>query len=301
MSLGSETEGLMEIERVTCSACGYTAETQLDTILIPSGRGLKPWKRCSACKAYFLVESYMPGEEVTHTEKTSWGKGDTGKELNSFKQRMFLSVIGLLKRHCPPPASLLDVGCSYGGFLMEAKKTGYEVRGFDIVPGAVKYVRSRGIPAEMCFSIGELESVEDSSLDVVTCLDCNYYWPDQISELSKAHAKLKPGGYLVMRVVDKSWLLSFGLALRKLSGKAGERVIRAAVNDHRFAMPLRSLLKVIRRSGFEVVYASPRGALHSDHTRPLVKLSFAFGTALWEAGKLVFLAPAALILATKPR
>lgn len=301
MTLGSETEGHIEIERVRCPACGCTAETQLDTILIPSGRGLKPWQRCSACKAYFLVESYLPRQEVTHTEKTSWGKGDTGKELNSFKKRMFQSVIGLLKRHCPPPASLLDVGCSYGGFLMEAKKTGYEVRGFDIVPGAVKYVRSQGIPAEMCFSISELESVEDSSLDVVTCLDCNYYWPDQISELSNACAKLKPGGYLVMRVVDKSWLLSFGLLLRSLSRKTGERVIRAAVNDHRFAMPLRSLLTVIQRSGFEVVYASPRGALHSDHTKPLVKLSFAFGTALWEAGKLVFLAPAALILATKPR
>ena len=301
ITVGSETEEFCETEQVRCSACGYTAETRLDTILIPSTRGLKPWKRCSACQAYFLVESYMPRQEVTHTEKTSWGKSDTGKELNRFKKRMFLSVIGLLKRYCPPPASLLDVGCSYGGFLMEASKAGYQVRGFDIVPEAVKYVNSQGIPAEMSFSISELDSVDDSSLDVVTCLDCNYYWPDQISELSNAYAKLKPGGYLVMRVVDKSWLLSFGLSLRKLSGKAGERVIRAAVNDHRFAMPLRSLLKVIRKRGFEVEYASPRGALHSDQTRPLVKLSFAFGTALWEAGRLVFLAPAALILATKPR
>jgi SAM-dependent methyltransferase len=296
----SETVSVTPAEEVSCPACGAISGQSQATFVIYSGRGRKPWRRCLNCKAYFIVEPYVANQEVAHLNETACGREDTGRELNTFKRRMFLSVMSLLSRYCPPPATLLDVGCSYGGFLMQAKERGYNVRGFDIVPRAVEYLTAQDIPAEVCFSIGELATVEDASLDVVTCLDCHVYWFDQASELTHAYTKLKPGGYLAMRVVDKSWLFSVGLWLRRFSNAAGERVIRVAVNDHRFSMPLRSLIKVIRDVGFEVTYASPRGAMHSDRTRLPVKLSFALGSALWQAGAGMFLAPGALILARKP-
>lgn len=301
MRLSSELENNGDRAQVRCSACGRISESPNDAFLIRGGRGLTTWKRCLGCKAYFLVEPYVPGREVAHTKKTAWGREDTGTELNGFKKRMFLSVLNLLNRYCPPPATVLDVGCSYGGFLTEAAKAGYQVRGFDIVPRAVEYVKARGIAAEVCFSISEVDAIKDASLDVITCLDCHYYWPDQAGELRQAYAKLKPGGYLAMRVVDKSWMFSIGLLFRRLSKATGEKFIRAAVNDHRFSMPLPSLLKVIKASGFDVIYASPRGAIHSDRTRLPVKLSFALGTLLWEAKTGIFLAPGALVLATKHR
>ena len=96
--------------------------------------------RCSRCNAYFLIERYDFNGEVVHTKKAAWGREDTGTELNLFKQRMFRSVIELLSPYCPPPAALLDVGCSYGGFLLEARKAGYAVVGFDIMPSAIEYV-----------------------------------------------------------------------------------------------------------------------------------------------------------------
>lgn len=295
-----ENDAIRSDNENKCSACGRLGESFNSTFPIASGRGLKRWKRCASCKAYFLVESYEPVKEVVHTKKTAWGREDTGTELNNFKKKMFLSVLDLIRKNCPPPATLLDVGCSYGGFLSEARKAGYSVRGSDIVPTAVEYVRAQGISADVCFSIGEL-SVEDNSLDVITCLDSHYYWPDQAAELGHAYTKLRPGGYLAMRVVDKSWMFSIGLKLRKVSNPAGEKLIKAAVNDHRFSMPFPSLLDVIKSAGFDIVYASPRGAIHSNQSKLRVKISFMLGALVWLAGKRKFLAPGALVLATKRR
>lgn len=296
----SEPATVLSLSQINCPACGEASSPSRDVVQIRSARGLKPWKRCSKCEAYFLVESYVTNEEVEHMKEIACGREDSGKALNEFKRRMFRSVISLLNKHCPPPASLLDVGCSYGGFLIEAKTAGYDVCGFDVVPKAIEYVTSQDIPAEVSVSIGDLSSVEDNSLDVVTCLDCHIYWPNQYNELTHANRKLKPGGYLVLRAIDKSWMFSLGLELRRFSMALGNKAIRTAINDHRFSMPLRSLLGVIQDAGFEVHYASPRGAIHSDSTRLPVKLSFALGTLLWEAGMKTFLAPGALVLARKP-
>jgi len=173
------------------------------------------------------------------------------------------------------------------------------VSGFDIVPQAVEYVHSQDIPAELCFSIGDPSWHANGALDIVSCLDVNCYWPDQRSELKHAFARLKPGGHLVMRVVDKSWMFSLGLAVHRIAPSIGKRIMRAAVNDHRFSMPVKSLLELLGSCGFEIVYASPRGAVHSDQTRWAAKLAFAFGALAWAISRR-FVAPGALILARKP-
>jgi 2-polyprenyl-3-methyl-5-hydroxy-6-metoxy-1,4-benzoquinol methylase len=257
------------------------------------------WRQCLECRSYFDAGCYDEYQEIVHAQHMPWGRIDTGKQLNEYKMRMFRSVLKLLDQHCPPPATLLDVGCSYGGFLVIARKSGYDVSGFDIVPQAVEHVCSLDIPAEVSFSIGNLSSHTNGVVDIVSCLDVNCYWPDQSSELKHAFAKLKSGGYLVMRVVDKSWMFSLGLGMHGIAPNIGKRIMRAAVNDHRFSMPVQSLLELLESCGFEVIFASPRGAVHSDQTRLVVKLAFVFGTLVRTiSGR--FVAPGALILARKP-
>ena len=60
-----------------------------------------------------------------------------------------------------------------------------------------------------------------------------------------------------------------------------------------------TLLGLLEQTGFRVISATPRGAIHSDHTSLPVKLSFGFGTALWHTLG-VFLAPGAVVIAEKP-
>lgn len=283
----------------TCPACGNNS-SQCTQVPFHKYRGGTLWHQCLACGSFFESGAYDKQKEALHAQNTTYGRPDLGKGLNEFKKRMYRSVLTLLERHRPPPAVLLDAGCSFGGFLTEAREAGYDVFGFDILPQAVEYVRSVGITAELSFSICDVKIIENGALDIVTCLDCNCYWPNQPSELRHAFGKLKPGGYLAMRVVDKSWACSLGLAIHRIAPSIGKKILMAAVNDHRFSMPVRSLLKVIQSCGFKVVHASPRGAIPSHKTRWIVKLSFVLGSLVW-ATTGMFVAPGALVLARKPR
>jgi len=242
---------------------------------------------------------YSLESEIQHTQQMTWGDAEQGAELNQFKQRMYKSILhqigGLVD---PQEKSLLDVGCSYGGFLEAARSTGFDVWGFDIVPAAVAYVNTSGIPAQCCGQVSEF-TLKNGSFDIISVLDANIYWPDQPAELRDIFDRLQPGGLLVMRVVDKSWLAGIGALLQQVSPDRGQKILRRAVNDHRFSMPVNSFLDLLKRTGFRVVSASPRGAVHSDQTSLAVRLSFGMGLALWQTLG-VFLAPGAVIIAEKP-
>jgi hypothetical protein len=64
-------------------------------------------------------------------------------------------------------------------------------------------------------------------------------------------------------------------------------------------MPLGSFLRVVKQSGFDVISATPRGAIHSDQTSLAVKLSFGLGAALWHSLG-IFMAPGAVVVARRP-
>jgi hypothetical protein len=98
--------------------------------------------------------------------------------------------------------------------------------------------------------------------------------------------------------VDKSWMLSAGLAVRKTLPAFGARICARAVNDHRVSIPVSSLLRILREEGFEILYASTKGGMHSDQSSAAVKASFAIGLVVWKlTGRNV--APGALVLARK--
>jgi SAM-dependent methyltransferase len=252
---------------------------------------------CCLCGTYFSAEKFDIDAEVSHTQAMSWGNETEGLALNEAKHRMFRFVVACAARNKPPPATLLDVGCSFGGFLDRARRAGYQVTGTDIVPDAVDYVTKKlNIPAFACSSVSQIPSTDPDKFDVVTCLDCNYYWSDQRQELALIKERMTTGGLLCMRTVDKSWLFTTGLLVRNVLPAAGAFLIRKAVNDHRFSMPVKSLLALLKELDFDVVYASPNGALHSDQSSFAVKMAFAFGNVLHRlTGR--FLAPGAVIVA----
>lgn len=282
-----------------CPACGATAESASYAWQFSNARGETNWLRCSDCHSYFMDREYALESEVQHTEQMTWGDAEQGAQLNEFKERMYQSILGSICRLVSPTGRrLLDVGCAYGGFLQAAAAAGFDVVGYDIVPSAVKHVQKLGFQAQVCSRAADFTLLSEP-LDVVTVLDANIYWPDQPAELRQIFDRLKPGGLLVMRVVDKSWLATIGARLQQVTAAAGQKLLRRAVNDHRFSMPLGSMLSLLEQTGFRVISATPRGAIHSDHTSLPVKLSFGLGTALWHTLG-IFLAPGAVVIAEKP-
>ena len=213
---------------------------------------------------------------------------------------MYHSILAQIEKHRNArDCTLLDVGCSYGGFMEAAKEKGFDVCGFDIVPQAIDRVTKAGMTGQCCGQVRDF-TARSGQFDVITVLDANIYWPDQPGELRELFNRLKPGGLLVMRIVDKSWMAGIGAAIQRVSADQGEKILRRAVNDHRFSMPVGSFLRVLTNIGFHVVSASPKGAVHSDHTSLPVKLSFLMGAAFWQTLG-IFLAPGAVVIAERPQ
>ena len=236
---------------------------------------------------------------LQETRTMAWGQMSAAVELNSFKERMFKAILQRLKIIIPPPATLLDVGCSFGGFLLKARTAGYVVAGTDLVPEAVAYVHSQGIEAQVVASVQSYNAIPPRKFDIITCLDCSYYWENQLEEYTRIFERLRPGGVLVVRAADKSWMVSLAKFVRPLSKKISQKILREVVSDHLCSTPAKSTLRVLRDIGFEIIEASPRGALHSDNTRPIVKTMFGVGIFLY-AMTGAFVAPGILIIARKP-
>lgn len=223
---------------------------------------------------------------------------ESGVLLNEDKAPMFEAVLRLLHHHAQKGCTLLDIGCSYGGFLKRAQKEGYQVRGVDIVPEAVEYVRNQGNNCDCAMSVGDLD-IPNNSQGVISVLDCNYYWPSQRKELRAIYSRLCPHGLLAMRVVDTSWAIQLGLWLGRCFPAAGQHLCEKAVYDHRVSVPVQSLLRVVQQEGFEIIYASPRDAMPVRRNGYKVKTAYAIGQIAWR----IFgynLSPGFVFLARKP-
>lgn len=279
-----------------CSACSSSDSIEIPIRFSPSNRSEQCWRQCKRCRAFFSTEPYNLNAEIQHTQQMAWGDVHSGIQLNAYKQRLYRTSLDLLSKYLPPPARVLDIGCAYGGFMQAAQQRGYQVYGYDIVPSAVAYVQSLGLEAYQCQSAADFSAYVKQPFDGAVCLDVNCYWSDQRAELLHIKTLLCQDGYLLMRIVDKSWLFALGVKLAKLNAKMGKRLMRAAVNDHRHSIPIQSQLRLLEELGYYVLYASPNGALHSSQARLIVKLAFVFG-AFAHSLLGVYLSPGALVLA----
>jgi SAM-dependent methyltransferase len=283
-----------------CPACGRPEEQHTTRLRIDSARGDSSWAKCNSCGAYYLTGEYDTAAEAGHTVEMPWGQMQAGVRLNDFKKRMYDAALAGIRKHAPEARKILDVGCSFGGFLMEARGQGYEGSGVDIVPEAVDYVQQQGFAAERCGSLEHCQLIsEKNPVDVLAVLDAHIYWPNQPAELAAAWRLVKPGGLLVMRVITKSHFVSIGRVIKPIAPKFGNQLIRRSIGDHRFCMPLKTLLHTIEVCGFRIEEVVPRDAQHSDRSSVAVRTLFKVGDLSWKMLRF-HLAPGAMIYARKP-
>lgn len=286
------------LSQLLCPVCESELDSsKLKTMMLNTPRGKQPWAQCSACRSFFAVEQYDPKREVEHTRTRPWGMVENGVALNEAKAPMYDAILRVLCRYVTQGNTILDIGCSFGGFLLRAQKEGYGVRGIDIVPEAVTYLHRQGIDCVCANSIEGL-AIGAEPPSVISVLDCNYYWPNQRKELRAIHSRLAPQGILVMKVVDLSWLMQIGFWLQHWFPEAGRYLCEKAVYDHRVSIPVRSLLETVRKEGFDVFYTSQRDSMQFRRNSLKVKAAYAFG---WLALRLTgcYLAPGFVLLARK--
>jgi SAM-dependent methyltransferase len=161
------------------------------------------------------------------------------------RRRVLRAVLDRLA--LPPAASVLDAGCGSGRTLDELRRYG-ETHGLELNPLGVAAARSRG---HHDVREGPLEAIpfEDSSFDLVTCLDVIEHTDDDVVSLRELRRVTRPGGWLVVTVPAHPALWSRHDEVNRHRRRYTRRTLRRAAEAAGW--------RVVRRTGFNVVYLVP--------------------------------------------
>jgi SAM-dependent methyltransferase len=111
----------------------------------------------------------------------------------------------ILKRHAPPRARILDVGCGTGATTASLADFG-SVCGVDMGPAALRHAHMRGLAVAR--GSAERLPVRAGVLDVVVALDVIEHLDDDRLALREMLRVLKPGGVLLATVPAYAFLWS---------------------------------------------------------------------------------------------
>ncbi|MFA5147347.1 MAG: methyltransferase domain-containing protein [Candidatus Omnitrophota bacterium] len=117
------------------------------------------------------------------------------RRLNRFYERTILDAAGIRGR-------LLDIGCSYGNFVLYAREKGWEIAGVDIDRDAVKQIPDEVRSSIKVLDNGRLEEAafKEDSFDVVTLWHVLEHISDSSGLLDAIKKILKTDGVLALQV-----------------------------------------------------------------------------------------------------
>jgi len=170
------------------------------------------YKRCEACAT--LVLNYTPKKDVTHVTDDAldlYGKtyylerlvrqyGFPPLEIRArseLSERCLYWLRALLKYKLPP-AAVLELGSSHGGFVAMMRWAGYDATGLELSPWLVEFAKANfGVP--MLTGPIEDQDIEANSLDAIILMDVLEHLPDPAGTIGKCLSLLKPDGIMMIQ------------------------------------------------------------------------------------------------------
>jgi len=196
--------------------------------------------RCSDCGLVFL-NPRPTDAELEHFYNHGY-RYDLSRYARSLpSQEIWLD---LLEERCGRPGTLLEVGCSYGHFLAEARDRGWSVQGVELSESAVGFGRAvLGLSIEQG-RISDLKERDSSTFDAIAAWHVLEHDPLPRHFLETAFDLLRPGGILALRVPN------LGSLVAKLSGPDWQWL---SPPEHVCMYTRETLSLLLEQTGFEIV------------------------------------------------
>jgi SAM-dependent methyltransferase len=178
-----------------CPGCNATARDAF------AFTGVPLW-RCSSC-GLVHARDYLPPDELYVDGYLSGGTGSFGVDLTHPSFQQFLVRVNrrrmrFLGRVTRPPGLLLDVGCGSGELLLQARATGWDTVGVDLVPDAVKAAVGHGLDVRE--SLLQDSGLPERSFDVVCATHVLEHQVDAVAFVRMLSRWVRPGGHLFLEV-----------------------------------------------------------------------------------------------------
>ncbi len=154
-------------------------------------------------------------------------------------------ALDLLGRHVRR-GRLLDVGCSGGVLLQEARSRGWEVTGLEPSSSGVNSARQRLGPVVVQGTVEEF--TPDQPLDVVTMTHVVEHLSDPLAAMQRVHGFLRPGGLVFLSTPNR-----VSLRARLSGAHAWAQGFDADGTLHTYSFSPRGMRSLLRRAGFSAL------------------------------------------------
>ncbi|MCB9536321.1 MAG: class I SAM-dependent methyltransferase [Myxococcales bacterium] len=205
---------------------------------------------CGGCGLVALRPRPTPAALGFYYEGTYSGEGEDGMRgfqtesgLGRLISRYRLAVMRKV-RALGPDDHVLDVGCSYGGFLRVARAdTGCRTSGIDLDAGSIEKAVDRD---QATYHVGLLTDVDlpEGDFTTITFFESLEHHTEPVAALKRAHALLAPGGACVVEVPN------FGGLWRRVFRTSWLPLL---VPQHLFHFTPDTLARTFQAAGFRTV------------------------------------------------
>ncbi len=205
--------------------------------------------RCLDCGVVFV--SPLPSDNFLRQSVYQPGVYQKNKEQNlanqlpNLKNKITLANLGRLTIG----KKLLDVGCSNGQFMYQAKQMGFEVKGAELNAGTAQIAQANGLEV----FIGTLTeaNLASATYDVVTLNDVIEHVPDPINLITECQRLLVDDGVLVIGTPNLDCLFNkLTWQLWRLFGIGWSAVTPP---HHLYQFSAKSLNRLLSQSGFKLI------------------------------------------------
>lgn len=242
-------------KEVDCDLCGSAKK-----IYIKTEDGY-PISRCKNCALIYV--NGIPQIEDGKVIGEYYEGTDQEIELSKLRyQKVSEFLTAQLNDLHPEKGSLLDVGCGYGFFLLEAKKNGWQVFGTELSHIAVNYAREKQNLPDVFFS--DLSDIKFSvdKFDAINLTNVLEHVPSPTQILENCHNRLAINGVLFVRVPNMDFynLKERFNPILKLVGlaKGGElNYLATRPPYHLIGYTSRTIQKYFSKVGLETVVVKP--------------------------------------------
>lgn len=121
------------------------------------------------------------------------------EELIKERQKKYLKFINPLKI-LKDEVKALDIGCGRGEWISLLNENGFNARGIDLNESMVKVASQKGLNAAVNDALGELKSLDENSLDIITAFQVveHIKFDDVLELIKEAKRVLAPCGILIL-------------------------------------------------------------------------------------------------------
>jgi 2-polyprenyl-3-methyl-5-hydroxy-6-metoxy-1,4-benzoquinol methylase len=215
-------------------------------------RGRWSYFRCPSCGLVFLHPA--PDDKALQDFYNNSYEVEFHSYFKAVRRRSKITLDGL-ETHFPQHGRLLEVGCSYGGFLAEARTRGWDVTGVELSETAVEHARSLGLRV---FSGSLPDQIPDlgEPYDVLVMFHVIEHIPDPLALLESCRKLIKPGGLLILKTPNVE------SSIAKITGSSWHWISPPA---HLYLYSPATLKKLLTKAGYcAITLNSSRGDAHNN-------------------------------------